>query len=325
MRAVVITKHGPPSVLKVQDRPDPPPPAAGQVRVAVRAAGVNFADHLARVGLYPDAPKVPSVVGYEVAGIVEAVGEGVDPARVGQRVLAGTRFGGYAEIVNAGANDTVALPDSMSFEQGAAIPVNYATAWAALHGYGSLQPGERVLVHAAAGGVGLLIGQWLKLLGAISIGTVGSPEKMAIAKTNGYTHLIDYRAEDFAARVKEITGGKGCDVVYDSVGHDTWRGSLKCLRARGMFVHFGQSSGMIADFKFSDLAAGGSLYASRPTLFDYIKTREELTLRAADLFAKVAAGQIRAHVGQRVALRDAAQAHRDLEARRTIGATVLLP
>ena len=130
MRAVVITKHGPPSVLEVQDRPDPPPPAAGQVQIAVRAAGVNFADHLARVGLYPDAPKVPSVVGYEVAGTIEAVGDGVDPGRVGQRVLAGTRFGGYAEIVNAGANDTVPLPDSMSFEQGAAVPVNYATAWA---------------------------------------------------------------------------------------------------------------------------------------------------------------------------------------------------
>src|SRR5271155_1485408 len=154
MRAVVITKHGPPSVLKVQDRPDPPPPAAGQVRIAVRAAGVNFADHLARVGLYPDAPKVPSVVGYEVAGTIEAVGDGVDRARVGQRVLAGTRFGGYAEIVNADANDTVPLPDSMSFEQGAAVPVNYATAWAALHGYGSLRAGGRGLGDAAAGGGG---------------------------------------------------------------------------------------------------------------------------------------------------------------------------
>src|ERR1700743_1833289 len=151
MRAVVITKHGPPSVLKVQDRPDPPPPSPGQVRIAVRAAGVNFADHLARVGLYPDAPKVPSVVGYEVAGTIEAVGDGVDPARIGERVLAGTRFGGYAEIVNASADDTVALPESMSFEQGAAVPVNYATAWAALHGYGSLRRGGRVLIHAAAG------------------------------------------------------------------------------------------------------------------------------------------------------------------------------
>src|ERR1700757_5017805 len=165
MRAVVITKHGPPSVLKVQDRPDPPPPAAGQVRVSVRAAGVNFADHLARVGLYPDAPKVPSVVGYEVAGTIEAVGDGVDPARIGERVLAGTRFGGYAEIVNAAADDTVKLPESMSFEQGAAVPVNYATAWAALHGYGSLRAGEHVLVHAAAGGVGIAAVQLAKAAG----------------------------------------------------------------------------------------------------------------------------------------------------------------
>src|SRR5690348_8596514 len=149
MRAVVITKHGDPSVLRVQQRPDPPPPGPGQMRIAVRAAGVNFADHLARVGLYPDAPKLPAVVGYEVAGTVEAVGAGVDQSRVGQRVLAGTRFGGYSEIVNVAASDSVALPDGVSFEQGAAVPVNYATAWAGLHGYGSLRAGERVLIHAA--------------------------------------------------------------------------------------------------------------------------------------------------------------------------------
>jgi NADPH:quinone reductase len=188
-----------------------------------------------------------------------------------------------------------------------------------------VKAGDTVLVHAAAGGVGLLVGQWLKSLGATAIGTVGSPDKAAIAKANGYTHVIDYRAEDFVARVKEITGSRGCDVVYDSVGKDTWRGSLKSLRSRGMFVHFGQSSGMIADFKFSDLASGGSLYATRPTLFDYIKSREDLGSRAADLFARLASGEIKAHVGQRVPLRDAAAAHRDLESRRTIGATVLLP
>jgi NADPH2:quinone reductase len=181
-----------------------------------------------------------------------------------------------------------------------------------------------VLVHAAAGGVGLLLGQWLKLKGAISIGTAGSPEKLAIAAARGYTHVIDYRAQDFAARVKDITGGRGCDVVYDSVGKETWRGSLKCLKRRGMFVHFGQSSGIIPDFKFSDLATGGSLFATRPMLFDYIKTREELDARAQDLFARLAAGEIKAHVGRRIALRDAAAAHRDLEARRTVGATVLL-
>src|ERR1700682_4246111 len=166
MRGVVITKHGDPTVLQVQERPDPPPPAAGQVRIAVRAAGVNFADHLARVGLYPAAPNPPSVVGYEVAGTVEAVGDGVDPARVGERVAAGTRFGGLAEIVNVGAADAIPLPDALSFEQGAAIPVHYATAWAALHGYGALRCGERVLVHAAARGRGSAAVQLAQAAGA---------------------------------------------------------------------------------------------------------------------------------------------------------------
>jgi NADPH2:quinone reductase len=187
-----------------------------------------------------------------------------------------------------------------------------------------VKAGDVVLVHAAAGGVGLLMGQWLKILRATAIGTAGSAEKVAMAKANGYAHVIDYRTEDFAARVKEITGGKGCDVVYDSVGNDTWRGSLKCLKTRGMFVCFGQSSGAVADFKLADLAAGGSLYACRPTLFDYIKSREDLRSRAAELFAKLASGAVSAHIGQRVALRDAANAHRDLEARKTIGSTVLL-
>jgi NADPH2:quinone reductase len=189
----------------------------------------------------------------------------------------------------------------------------------------AVKAGDIVLVHAAAGGVGSLMGQWLKSLGAIAIGTVGGADKIGVAKTGGYSHVIDYRAEDFAERVKDITGGRGCDVVYDSVANDTWRGSLKCLRRRGLFVCFGQSSGPIVDFKFTDLVAGGSLYATRPTLFDYIKTPEELQARAADLFAKVASGVVKAHIGQRLSLRDAAEAHRDLEARRTTGSTILLP
>jgi NADPH:quinone reductase len=179
-------------------------------------------------------------------------------------------------------------------------------------------------VHAAAGGVGLLLGQWLKVLGATAIGTVGSPGKVCAALANGYAHVIDNSREDFTARVQAITAAKGCDAVYDSVGKDTWRGSLKALKPRGMFVNFGQSSGMITDFKLSDLAAGGSLYACRPTLFDYIKSREQLQERAADLFARLSKGEVRAHVGERLALRDAAEAHRALASRRTIGATVLL-
>jgi NADPH:quinone reductase len=188
-----------------------------------------------------------------------------------------------------------------------------------------VRPGHTVLVHAAAGGVGLLLGQWLKSLGATAIGTVGSAEKIDVAKANGYAHVIQTQTEDFTARVEEITAGGRCDVVYDSVGKDTWRGSLKCLKLRGMFVSFGQSSGPIADFKVMDLATGGSLFASRPMLFDYIKASQELQMRADDLFGRLAGAEVKAHVGQRMALRDAGDAHRALASRRTIGATVLLP
>jgi NADPH:quinone reductase len=188
-----------------------------------------------------------------------------------------------------------------------------------------VKAGHTVLVHAAAGGVGLLLGQWLKLVGATAIGTVGSAEKVGIAQANGYAHVIQTQTEDFAARVEEITGGGRCDVVYDSVGKDTWRGSLKCLKLRGMFVSFGQSSGPIADFKVMDLATGGSLFASRPMLFDYIKSAQELQMRADDLFARLASGAVKAHVGQQMALRNAAEAHRALASRRTVGATVLMP
>src|ERR1700752_3616941 len=216
MRAVVITKHGDPSVLQVQQRPSPPPPGPGQLRGAVRAAGVNFADPLARVGMYPDAPKLPAVVGYEVAGTVEAVGEGVDPNRVGERVLAGTRFGGYAEIVNVAANDSVALPDALSFEQGAAVPVNYATAWAALHGYGSLRAGEPVLVQAAAGGVGIAAIQFAKAAGAEVHGTA-SPGKHAKLTEFGVDRTIDYRRDGWGKGV----GPYG--LVIDALGGTSLR------------------------------------------------------------------------------------------------------
>src|SRR5271157_5102720 len=235
MRAVVITKRGDPSVLQVQQRPDPPPPGPGELRVAVRAAGVNFADHLARVGLYPDAPKVPSVVGYEVAGTIEAVGDGVDPERVGERVLAGTRFGGYAEIVNASADDTVALPDSMTFEQGAAVPVNYATAWAALHGYGSLRAGERVLIHAAAGGVGIAAIQFAKAAGAEVHGTA-SPGKHRKLAELGADRAIDYRRHGW------WKGLEPYDIVLDALGGTSLRRSFDLLRPGGRLVAYGLSS-----------------------------------------------------------------------------------
>jgi NADPH2:quinone reductase len=223
------------------------------------------------------------------------------------------------------ADRLVKLPESITFETAASVMLKGLTAQFLLTSCFTVKPGHVVLVHAAAGGVGLLLGQWLKLLGATAIGTVGSADKAEVAKANGYAHVIDKKSEDFAARVLEITDGGRCDVVYDSVGNDTWRGSLKCLKLRGTFVCFGQSSGPIADFKMLDLATGGSLFATRPMLFDYIKTQDELQSRADDLFARLASGEIKAHVGQKMALRDAADAHRALAGRRTIGATVLLP
>jgi NADPH:quinone reductase len=319
---IVVRRAGGPEMLEWSEL-ETAPPARGEVRIAQRAIGVNFIDVYFRKGVYP-WPTTPLVPGGEAAGIVEAVGEGVD-FKVGDRVAYTLPVGAYRTRRVVPAERLVMLPDEIDFDVAASMMLKGLTTQFLLNSCYLVKAHDIVLVHAAAGGVGLLMGQWLKSVGATSIGTVGSQEKMALAKAVGYSHVIDYRAEDFAARVQEITGGKGCDVVYDSVGQDTWRGSLKCLRPRGLMVSFGQSSGPITDFKISDLAAGGSLYATRPTLFDYIKTREDLRMRAAELFAKVAAGALKAHIGKRVALRDAAQAHRDLEARQTTGSTVLLP
>jgi NADPH2:quinone reductase len=320
---VVVRAPGGPEALECTAM-ETAAPGHGEVRIAQRAIGVNFIDTYFRSGLYP-WPSTPLIPGAEAAGVIEQVGEAVADLKPGDRVAYTLPLGAYRTRRVVPAERLVKLPDAIEFDVAASIMLKGLTAQFLLTACYPVKTGDIVLVHAAAGGVGLLLGQWLKALGAICIGTAGSAEKVAIAKTNGYTHVIDYRAEDFVARVREITAGRGCDVVYDSVGKDTWRGSLKCLRLRGMFVHFGQSSGMIADFKFSDLASGGSLYATRPMLFDYIKTRDDLTSRAADLFGRIARGEIKAHVGQRVPLRDAAAAHRELESRRTIGATVLMP
>jgi NADPH:quinone reductase-like Zn-dependent oxidoreductase len=235
MRAVVITKHGDLSVLQVQDRPDPPAPGPGRVTVAVRAAGVNFADTMARVGLYEDAPKPPMVVGYEVAGTIEAVGSGVDAARVGERVMAGTRFGGYAEKVDVAAADAIPLPESLSFEQGAAIAVNYSTAWAALLGYGSLRPGERVLINAAAGGVGIAALQLAKQAGAEVHGTA-SPGKHARLAELGIDQAIDYRRDGW------WRGLGPYDVILDAIGGKSFRISYDLLRPGGRLIAYGASS-----------------------------------------------------------------------------------
>jgi NADPH:quinone reductase len=298
-------------------------PGPGEVRIVHHAIGVNFIDTYYRKGAYP-WPATPLIPGAEAAGVVDAVGEGAE-FKIGDRVAYTMHVGAYRTRRVVPADRLVKLPDAIAFDVAASMMLKGLTTQFLLNSCYAVKAGDIVLVHAAAGGVGLLMGQWLKSLGATSIGTVGSAEKIALAEASGYSHVINYRTEDFAARVKDITGGRGCDVVYDSVANDTWRGSLKCLRTRGLFVCFGQSSGPITDFKISDLAAGGSLYATRPTLFDYIKTGDELQSRAADLFAKVAAGAVKAHIGQRLSLRDAAQAHRDLEARRTTGSTILLP
>ncbi len=334
MRAVVITKHGPPSVLKVQDRPDPPSPSAGQVRISVRAAGVNFADHLARVGLYPDAPKVPSVVGYEVAGTIEAVGDGVDPARVGERVLAGTRFGGYAEIVNAAADDTVVLPESMSFEQGAAVPVNYATAWAALHGYGSLRTGERVLVHAAAGGVGIAAVQLAKAAGAIVDGTA-SPSKHSQLAALGIDRAIDYRRDGW------WKGLEPYDIVLDALGGTSLRRSFDLLRPGGRLVAYGLSSLQQGEKRSLRRAAPQALAMVRG--FNLINQLNESKtviglnmLRLWDdrgtlepwiepLSAALSDGTAAPVVHAAVPFADAPEAHRILAARENVGKVVLVP
>src|SRR5436190_8194558 len=222
MRAVVITKHGPPDVLQVQERPAPDRPLGGQVAIDVAAAGINFADTMARVGLYPDAPKPPCVVGYEVAGTVLAIGPGVENVRAGQRVIAITRFGGYAEQAVVKAADVLPLPDELSFEQGAAIPINYPTAWAGLIRYGTLQAGERVLIHAAAGGVGISATQIAKRIGAEVFGTASASKHDAI-RAQGVDHPIDYRTQDFAAEVRRITAGEGIDVAFDALGPSSFR------------------------------------------------------------------------------------------------------
>ncbi len=320
---VVVRVAGGPEALEWAPL-DTAAPGRGEVLVEQHAIGVNFIDTYFRSGLYP-WPATPLIPGAEAAGVVVQVGEAVADLKVGDRVAYTMPLGAYRTLRVVAAERLVKLPTDIAFDVAASVMLKGLTAQFLLTSCFAVKAGHTVLVHAAAGGVGLLLGQWLKVLGATSIGTAGSPEKAALARANGYTHVIDYRAEDFVARVKEITDSKGCDVVYDSVGKDTWRGSLKSLKLRGSFVHFGQSSGMIADFKFSDLASGGSLFATRPMLFDYIKSREDLSARAADLFAKLESGAVKAHVGQRVALRDAAAAHRDLEGRRTVGATVLLP
>jgi NADPH:quinone reductase len=298
-------------------------PGPGQARVRHRAIGINFVDCYQRSGLYKVA--LPAVAGNEAAGVVEAVGAGVTGLRPGDRVAYAGVSGAYCEVRNLPADRLCLLPAGISFEQGAAMMLKGLTVQYLIRRTHAVQAGETVLWHAAAGGVGLIACQWLKALGVQVIGTAGSEEKCRLAREHGAAHCINYRTEDFPARVRELTGGEGVAVVYDSVGRDTFPGSIACLRPLGLMVSFGNASGPVPAMELSVLAQHGSLFLTRPTLNTYAAKRADLEAGAQDLFAAVLSGQVRIATGQRYALKDAAQAHRDLEGRKTTGSSVLIP
>lgn len=299
-------------------------PGSGEVLLKQTAIGLNFIDTYYRSGLY--AQPLPSSLGSEGAGEILAIGEGVTHLKVGDRVAyASGPLGAYAEARVMPASVLVRLPDAIDDRRAAAMMLQGMTVEYLIRRLYPVQRGETVLLHAAAGGVGLIAAQWLKHLGATVIGTAGGADKAALARAHGCDHVIDYRHEDVARKVRDITGGRGVPVVYDGVGRDTFVGSLDSLAPRGMMVSFGNASGAVEPFAPTMLAGRGSLFVTRPRLFDYIATREELEASAQALFEVVASGAVRINIGQTYALRDAAQAHRDLEARKTTGATVLLP
>ncbi|MBP7003309.1 quinone oxidoreductase [Amaricoccus sp.] len=322
--AIVVPKPGGPETMERRTI-ETPVPGPGEALVRQTAVGLNFIDVYHRSGLYAWPVERDLVPGSEGAGVVEAVGPGVTGVQPGDRVAYTRPLGAYASARVIAADRLVRHPDAIPDEVAATVMLKGLTAQYLIHSTFRVEPGMTVLVQAAAGGVGLILGQWLAAKGATAIGTAGGAEKVALAQAHGYAHVIDYRAGDFAAEVRRLTDGRGVHVVYDGVGRDTWRGSLASLRQRGMFVSFGQSSGLIEGFSLGDLAAGGSLAACRPTLFNYIADRAELEARAADLFAMLESGAIRAEVRQRFALDDAAAAHEALSGRRTTGATVLIP
>ncbi len=322
-KAIRIHKHGGPEVLQYEDvtAGDPGP---GQARIRQTAIGLNFIDTYHRSGLYQ--LQMPSGIGLEGAGVVEAVGPGVTWVKAGDRVAyAGGPPGAYAEVRLVPADRLVKVPEGISDQTAAAMMLKGLTTQYLIRSTYRVQPGQTVLFHAAAGGVGLIACQWLKALGVSVIGTVGSEEKAKLAKAHGCEHTIIYTKENFAERVTQITGGKKVPVVYDSVGKDTFMGSLDCLQPRGMLVVFGNGSGPVAAFDLNLLAAKGSLYVTRPTLMTYTAKREDLEAMATELFDVVKSGKVKIEVNQTYALKDAAQAHRDLAGRKTTGSTVLLP
>lgn len=325
-KAVVIEAPGGPEQLKLVDLPVGEP-GPGEIRIRHVACGLNYIDVYHRNGAY--ALPLPATLGMEGAGVVEAVGEGVTHLRPGDRAAyASQPPGAYAQARVMPAKCVLRLPQEIDFETGAAMMLKGLTVQYLLKKtlpQGGLQAGDFVLFHAAAGGVGLIACQWARALGLQLIATAGSDEKCRLALDHGASHAINYRTEDFAARVKDITSGRGVKVVYDSVGADTWEGSLNCLSPFGLLASFGASSGAVPPIAIGTLAAKGSIYITRPTLFTHIATHESTQAMGADLFGMVASGQVKIHIDKRYALADVAQAHRDLEARRLTGSAVLLP
>jgi NADPH2:quinone reductase len=320
--AIRLHRHGGPDVLTVEDF-TPPAPGPGEAQVRHHAVGLNYIDVYHRTGLYPNA--TPHGIGLEGAGVVEAVGPGVTHLVPGDRVAyAGGQIGAYAVLRNIAADRLLKLPAAISFETAAAMMLKGMTAQYLLHGVYSVQPGDTILVHAAAGGVGVILCQWAKAMGATVIGTVGDAEKAALARKYGCDHPFNYRSENFAERVKEITGGAGVAAVYDSVGKDTFDRSLDCLAPLGTLALYGQSSGPVPAFDLARLAPK-SAFITRPTLFTWTAKRADLEHIGTSLFDAVTSGKVRIEINQTYPLRDAARAHADLEARKTTGSTVLLP
>ena len=321
--AIQVYEHGGPEVL-TWEKVDVGEPGPGEVRIRQTAVGLNYIDVYLRSGLYPpDA--LPFVPGMEGAGVVTAVGEGVRDLKVGRRVAYAGPIGAYAQERLIAADRVVRIPEDVSDETAAAVMLKGMTAQYLLRRTYKVGPDTTLLFHAAAGGVGMIACQWAASLGATVIGTVGSAGKALIARSHGCTHVINYREEDVVAAVKDLTKGAGVDVAYDSVGKDTFPASLDCLKPRGMWVSFGQSSGPVPEFRINLLAQKGSLFATRPALGDYIATRKDLVATANDLFGILAKGTVRIAINQTYPLAEAERAHRELEGRLTTGSTLLIP
>jgi NADPH:quinone reductase len=322
--AVRVHKHGGPEVLTFEDV-DIPPPGPGQIRIKQYACGVNYIDTYFRMGMYPSPVGMPFISGNEGAGEVIALGPNVTEFKVGDRVGYVVPLGGYAAERNLPAERAVKLPANISHEQAAGMMLKGMTAQYLVRRTHRVEKGHTILMHAAAGGVGLILCQWAKHLGATVIGTVGSKDKGELAKANGCDHVIYYREEKFADRVKEITGGKLCEVVYDGIGKDTFPASLDCIKPLGMWASFGSASGQVEAFNINILQQKGSLFATRPTLNTYTAKREDLVKTANDLFDVVASGAVKIPINQKYPLKDAAKAHQELEGRATTGSSILIP